>query len=182
VTDGADGRPTRKSKSQGGRPSTYTSELAGEICLRLAEGESLREICRDDGMPAESTVRGWALDNVDGFFAPYSRARRLQAETWADEIVEIAEDGRNDWTTRRNKDGSTAVVLDREHVQRSALRVDARKWLLAKLHPETWGERVHNVLTGKDGGPIETHSTIGDPNARIRELLAKMRGQGPPDA
>jgi len=183
VIDGRDRRPSREDpepKPRAGRPSLYTAELAAEICRRLAEGQSLREICRDDGMPAESTVRGWSLDNVDGFFALYSRARRLQAEQWADEIIEIAENGRNDWTVRQNKDGTTAVVLDREHVQRSALRVDSRKWLLSKLHPETWGERVHSILTGKDGGPIATESRVevADANARIRELLAKTRGGG----
>lgn len=112
-----------------GRPSVYTPEIADEICRRLADGEGLVAICRDKHMPAEAAVRKWALDDREGFYARYARAREIQAERWADEIIDIA-DGDGDW-------------------QRARLRVDTRKWLVAKVLPKKYGERVdHNVSGG----------------------------------
>ena len=129
-----------------GSPRLYTPELATEICLMMAEGFSLREICRAEKFPAESTVRLWAIEDLDGFAARYARAREAQADRWVDEIVEIADDGSNDWMERQRRDGSTEVVLDREHVQRSTLRVEARKWLMMKLAPKRYGDAAKAVL------------------------------------
>lgn len=130
------------------RLTSYTPELASDILQRLADGQTLREICRMEGYPPESTVRTWVLDDREGFAARYVLARELQAETWADEIVSIADDATNDWMKRQ--DGTTAP--DYEHIQRSRLRVDTRKWLLSKMKPGTYGEKVHHA--GADGGKI----------------------------
>jgi hypothetical protein len=69
---------------------------AVKVCRRLAGGESLRAICRDEGMPACSAVRQWALDNREGFAAQYAQAREEQYLAIAAELLEIADDGRND--------------------------------------------------------------------------------------
>lgn len=121
-----------------GRPSKFTDDLAKQICLRLSMGETLRRICRDDGMPAESTVRQWALDDVQGFYAQYVRARDIGLDAMADEILDIADDGENDYVERERKDGSKFTAIDREHVQRSSLRVDTRKWYLSKMAPKRY--------------------------------------------
>ncbi len=122
-----------------GRPSLYTEPLAAKICRRLAEGESLRTICADKAMPAISTVMGWLFDgNHDGFSEQYARAREAQAEVRADEIVDIADDASGDFTA--DKDGK--LVANSEHIQRSRLRVDARKWIAAKLLPKRYGEKL----------------------------------------
>ena len=127
-----------KSKKKG-RPSLYTDKLASKICRRLAEGESLRAICADKAMPAISTVMGWLFDgNHDEFLEQYARAREAQAEVRADEIVDIADDDTNDFTA--DKDGK--LVADHEHIQRSRLRVDARKWIAAKLLPKRYGDKL----------------------------------------
>jgi hypothetical protein len=67
----------------------YKPEFAEEVCRRMAEGASLREVCRDNGMP-ESSVRQWVRDDRDGFAARYQAARALQVESWSDQIIEIA--------------------------------------------------------------------------------------------
>src|SRR3954471_18390830 len=90
--------------------SLYTPQLAERICKRIAEGESLRAICRDPGMPTEGAVRAWARDNRDEFRSRYRLARELQLEYWADQIVEIA-------------DASESDPRDRQ------VRIDTRKWL-----------------------------------------------------
>ena len=71
----------------------YTPALADTICKRISEGESLRAICRDAGMPSEGTVRGWAREDRDGFGARYRLARELQLDHWADVIIDIADEG-----------------------------------------------------------------------------------------
>jgi len=153
-------------KARKGRPSLYTEALAARICRRLAEGESLRAICADKAMPAISTVMGWLFDgNHDKFSEQYARAREAQAEIRADEIVDIADDDTNDFTA--DKDGKLAA--NTEHIQRSRLRVDARKWIAAKLLPKRYGDKVQH--TGDGGGPIRTEVDLtGIPTDVLRDL------------
>lgn len=141
-----------------GRPSVYTEAIAAEICARLSAGETLRQICRSEHMPDERTVRGWVLDDREGFSPRYARAREMQFEAWADEITEISDDGTNDWMERESKDGSSQTVLNGEHVQRSRLRVDSRKWLLSKLKPERYGDKLQH--SGPGGGPVQHAHSI----------------------
>jgi hypothetical protein len=142
---------TEPEKRKNGRPSSYTDEIAAEICTRMAHGETLAEICRSEGMPDRATVYRWTEAN-EGFRSAYARARIELFDHWAEEIVSIADDGSNDWMERRKRNGELETKLDYEHVQRSNTRIDARKWLLAKLQPEKYGDRV--ALTGHDGGPL----------------------------
>lgn len=125
-----------KSTGKRGRPTVYTPELGGKICDMIADGWTLRQICREEGMPPESTVRGWAIDPNHPFSAQYTRAREVGLWRMVDDILEIADDGTNDWVERETKDGGTALLVDHEHVTRSRLRVDTRKWLLSKLLPQ----------------------------------------------
>lgn len=134
-----------------GRPTVYTPEVAEEICRRLAEGESLTRICRDEHLPAESTVRGWALDDREGFYAEYTRARQVQAHRMFDETLEIADFGLND--TYEDEDGHTKT--DHDVIARSKLRVDTRKWYLSKVLPKVYGDKTHLEHSGKvDGGVL----------------------------
>jgi hypothetical protein len=130
-----------------GRPSDYTPEIADEICTRLANGESLRAICgsdRDDFMPSIGTVLRWVGEKPD-FQKQYARAREIQAETHADDIVTIA-DG-------KEEDDSVRTARDR-------LRVDARKWVASKLLPKKYGEAVHLKHSDPDGGAIQTETKL----------------------
>ncbi len=107
-------------KRKRGRPSRYTPELAAVICGRLAEGETLRSVCRDQAMPDKATVLRWLGDKAKaGFRDQYAHARDMQADALFDEALEIADDVSGDWST--DKDGKK--VLEHEHVQRSRLRV-----------------------------------------------------------
>ena len=105
-------------------------------------------------MPADASVRQWAMDDVGpGFASQYARARELGYLAMADEIQGIADDGFNDWMERKKRDGSTERVIDQEHIQRSRLRFDARRWLLSKALPKIYGDKLE--LGGPDGGPIQ---------------------------
>lgn len=135
-----------------GRPSDYSEQMADIICERLSHGESLRTICADDGMPHAGTVCRW-LAKHDTFREQYALAREAQAELHADEMIEIADDGRNDWM-QKNFGEETRWVENGEAIRRSALRIDTRKWVAARLLPKKYGDKTQ--LTGPDGaGPVQ---------------------------
>lgn len=132
-----------------GRPSDYNQAIADAICERLADGESLRKICREDeSMPGIATVFRWLNVHSD-FQEQYTRAREEQAETLADEIVGIADDGLND--TYIDENGMRRT--DTDVIARSKLRVEARKWVASKLKPKRYGDKIVQEVTGADGGP-----------------------------
>ncbi len=153
-------------KTKKGRPSLYTEALAAKICRRLAEGEPLRSICRDKAMPNKATVLRWLADKANADFRDqYVHAREMQADALFDEALEIADDASGDWST--DKDGKK--TLDHEHVQRSRLRVDTRKWAAGKLAPKRYGDKLQH--TGEGGGPIRTEVDLtGIPTDVLREL------------
>lgn len=92
---GALARP--KKPRPNGRPSIFSTSVVSEICVRIAAGESLRRVCKTERMPAFCTVMRWlAEDEHKGFRDQYARARELQADLLADEVLEIADDGRYD--------------------------------------------------------------------------------------
>jgi hypothetical protein len=123
--------------------TVYTDEIADQICDGLANARSLRSICCDPEMPSQSTVFRWlADDRFLGFRERYARAREAQADAIFDEMLDIADDGSNDWMERRRDDGSVEEVLNHEHIQRSKLRIEARKWMAAKLRPKVYGDRL----------------------------------------
>ena len=120
-----------------------TLQLENEILARLAAGETLRQICRTPGYPSHPAVVQWTYDGAEddpaSFANRYARARREGLDVMAEEILEIADDGTNDFMTRVAATGQNKV-LDAEHVNRSRLRVDSRKWLLSKMRPDKYGD------------------------------------------
>lgn len=132
------------------RSSEYTQDTADLICERLANGESLRAICCDVEMPAQSTVFKW-LSEQPAFSKQYASAREAQADFMADEILQIADDGLND--TYIDDDGKQRT--DQDVIARSRLRVDARKWLASKMAPKKYGDKLTQEVTGANGGPVE---------------------------
>lgn len=156
-----------------GRPSDYTPELAAEICERLAEGQSMRTVCRDDGMPSARTLFTW-MQRYPEFLQQYARAKEESADALSDEILEISDDGRNDWMEKnggRDDEGNVrenTYVLNGEHVQRSRLRIDTRKWLASKLKPKKYGDKVEHEHSGRItleslvAGSLEPSNPPGD--------------------
>lgn len=132
-----------------GRPSLYTPETAALICQRIADGQSLREICRADDMPDKATVFRWLGDEKRSDFRDqYARAREAQADHFAEEILEISDDGSNDWMLRQQGE-DTVEVANHEHISRSKLRVDSRKWLMSKLAPKKYGDKLDLEHSGQ---------------------------------
>lgn len=146
-----------------GRPSSYTEALALLICNQLSDGKSLREICNVDGMPSEATVRGWALDNVNGFYSHYARARELQAERFAEEIVQIADNAAADVV---GEDENGNPIANHEFMARAKLRVDTRKWVLSKILPKKYGEST--TIKGDKDNPLTLQALSSALDDRVK--------------
>lgn len=146
-----------KGKKKVGRPTKYTPELVAPLLVKLAEGKSLSAICKDPSLPSRETVyqwiSSWSPYYIKEFSDNYARARELQMESWADDIIEIADDATNDITV--NDEGEERV--NHEHIQRARLRVDARKWVMSKIVPRKYGDKVEQQITGKDGEPFRVN-------------------------
>lgn len=146
-----------------GQLTVHTPEAAEEICLRLSQGQTLRSICKDDHLPAESTVRLWVLDDRNGFAAHYARARNLGLDCMADYALTVARDGKGD-----EYDPETGKI-NQESYQRSRLHVDTLKWYLSKLAPKRYGDKLQH--TGPEGGAIRFSAMSDDEvNTRFAEL------------
>ena len=132
--------PQTKEITKTGRPSSYTEQMANLICIRLAEGESLNKICKDEGMPDKATVFRWLASDAS-FCDKYARARELQAETQFDELIDIV-DQPPELSYVTGKDGELIEVkFDSSYVQWMKLRVDTRKWTAARMAPKKYGEQ-----------------------------------------
>lgn len=132
-----------------GRPSKYTKELGKLICKRISDGESVRNICLDATMPSSSMIYRWLLHpKYLSFREQYARSRDIQAEQMFEELLNIADDGENDYMTITKGDVSYNVE-DREVTNRSKLRVETRKWYLSKVLPKKFGDKLDLTSAGE---------------------------------
>ena len=122
-----------------GRPSKYTPELGKHICERIAEGESLRAICREDDMPVMSTVLKWVFDFPE-FSEHYTKARECQADVIFEQLMEIADEVPL-MDTHNEKTGHSETKIDNAGINRNRLRVDTRKWILARMNSKKYGDK-----------------------------------------
>ena len=111
-----------------------------------------------ESMPDKSTVFRWLRINKE-FRDQYEIAKQESADAMAEEVLDIADDGTNDWIEKLDKDGAViGEVLNSEHVQRSRLRIDTRKFLMAKMKPKKYGEKVDLNVGGQGDNPLKIES------------------------
>ena len=150
-----------------GRPTKFNQQTADLICMMLSEGMSLRQILKADtvgALPAQSTVYEWLI-RFPLFAEQYARAREEQADTNADEILDIADEHPPEYT---DKEGRTS--LDVTYIQWQKNRIEARKWTAAKLRPKKYGDRM--AVEGVEGGAaIKTEDTGAN---KFLEIIKNM--------
>ena len=136
-------RKKPEDKKKVGRPTLYTQELADLICQRVATCTmGLARLCTSyDDLPDKLTVNVWRYKYPE-FNAHYAQAKLKQADLLAEEMLDIADDGTNDWMESFGDEGEIGYKLNSEHVQRSRLRIDTRKFLAAKLLPKQYGQHA----------------------------------------
>lgn len=147
-------KPTRKGNGPG---SPYSPEVIDEFLARLVEGGSIGSVCRDPEMPSTQAVAYW-LQHNPAFREKYEAARVVQADILFDNLLDIADDSAEDWT--QNEDGEKR--LNGEAVARSRLRIDARKWILSKLIPKKYGDKIEVNHTHK----VSLSDAIAEAKAR----------------
>ena len=154
-------------KTKMGRPSEYTEAIADLICIRIAEGESLREIVKTEGMPDRVTIYRWLLAHKD-FRNHYTQAREDQADTYADEIIAIADEMPEVIAVTDKHGALIEHKLDGAFLQWQKNRIDARKWTAMKLKPKKYGEKV--TVGGAPGEPVEHKVEISMFDAIVKNL------------
>jgi hypothetical protein len=140
-----------------GAPVKYTKDIFDIIYQDIANGMSLNKTLKQKGMPDKATFYKWLRENED-LSVQYARAKEDRADTYADEIVDIAD---------KEADPHKARV-----------RIEARKWISCKLHPRNYVEKVALEHTGKNGGAIESSVNISITQKEIRDRADEMREVG----
>ena len=151
-----------------GRPLySWTLELEAQICSMLSDGNSIRAICALESMPSAPTIFKHIAESKD-FAEQYARAREMQMEAMAEEILQIADDGLND--TYETEEGEQRTNQD--VIQRSRLRVDTRKWLMSKMAPKKYGDKIQAEVSGPNGGPMQVQDVSDLTDAQLAAIAA----------
>lgn len=130
------------------RPTKYNKKVADKICKLIATTNmGLVKICKDKDMPSTVTVYAWLKNEKHKeFLNNYVRARETQQELLAEEILDIADNTEDDIIELNMNDGTVSEKVNHENIHRSRLRVDTRKWLLSKLNPKKYGDRIQTDI------------------------------------
>jgi len=127
------------------RPTKYTPELGSKICSELAQGKSLRKVCKKgNSLPCIATIFNWFREYPE-FLEQYEKAKEESSDFLVEEMLDIA-------------DQSDL----KESAQRSRLRVDTRKWAASKLKPKKYGDKL-DVTSGNEKLPTPIISINNDP-------------------
>lgn len=121
---------------------TFKAGVIEQACERLAKGESLNKIAPDLGV-SQGAFYSWIKDNQE-FAEKYARARSVQADVLAEQIVDIADESpalifRD---VSDDGEGKTVISVDSAAVNHQRLRVDARKWFASKVAPKKYGDKI----------------------------------------
>jgi len=151
-----------------GRPTKYTADVGAEICARLASGEPITKITKDEHMPASATLYRWLASDSE-FREMYEVSRRDGAHTFAASIVEIVDDEPlyvfDDKGNKRVDPGSIA---------QKRLKMDGRKWIAAKYLPKVYGDRT--VVQGDaDADAVNVNINIFDEMIKNLELKRQTK-------
>jgi len=149
------------------RPSSFNAALAESICLKIADGQSLRAICKEEDYPDRSTVFRWLSDPDNAEFRDqYARAREASADADADDIGHYA---------REAAEGRIEPAAARA-------AIDGLKWSAGKRKPKVYGDATTLKHTGADGGPVQfANMTEAEIDARLA-VLAGGSEPAPPSA
>lgn len=128
-----------------GRPTNYSAELAAEFCNYLAQGMSMRKACKQKNMPAMTTVFRWLSESntelwANDFREQYARAKQESADAMAEDILDISDE-----KVKYLGDGKPNTA----EIARNRLRVDTRKFLMAKMKPKIYGDKMDLTTDGE---------------------------------
>ena len=114
-------------------------EIFEKIFLSIENGNSLRKALIDIDLPAKTFYEWLELDEEKS--KQYARACEARAEALLDEMIDIVDDKSKD-VKEQEINGEIIQTVNNEAIQRSRLRYDARKWLISKLNPKKYGDKI----------------------------------------
>lgn len=121
----------------------YSEDIRDIILERLTR-ESLRRICKDDGMPDRCTVERW-MQADDAFAAKCARAREIHADHIADGMADIEDD-----VLAGAVDPAAARVV-----------LSSQQWRLSKLASKKYGDKLETTIQGGDK-PVQIIGAASD--------------------
>lgn len=137
------GEPQKREVTSIGRPSKYSEEIARSICEQLSEGIPLREICRQEGMPAWRTVYDWMWKN-EALSTAIAHARDIGYDKMAEECLYIADNlhiGQKKVYSSGAEEGEDSMtVTEEDMLGHRKLQIETRLKLLAKFNPKRYGD------------------------------------------
>lgn len=152
-----------------GKPSKYTKEIAQSICEQLSEGIPLREICRQDGMPAWRTVYDWMYKD-DDLSTAIAHARDLGYDNLAEQCLHIADNIMIGGIKTIDNEGGITVKYE-DMLGHRKLQIETRLKLLAKFNPKKYGDKLS--VGGDPENPLEMGTTMLDAFVQKLELKAQ---------
>jgi hypothetical protein len=146
-----------KKKKKEPIPRVWTDEKKAtaieDVLSKLGNGQSLRSVLdqtRDkDLLPCRTIFNEW-LGNSEILATQYARACEARQDLIFEECLTIADDDSGDATV--NEKGQ--ISLDAEFVARSRVRIGTRQWMLGKMNPKKYGERIQQDVTIHEDQPL----------------------------
>ena len=135
------------------RRDSYSPIIGEKICQRLAGGENLYEICKEDGFPSTSTVFQWLMHHTD-FERLYYRARQYWAEAQFEQAVQVSRTPAVGVVTKTDGKGNTTVI-EADNVEHRKLLVQTIQWGLTRVYPARYSERINQSISGADGKALK---------------------------
>lgn len=137
-------------RKRGGQ-TIYTPEMADEICDRLATGEPMAQICRDEGMPNPSTVWRWCENDV----------------VFAQRIARARDDGEDQIAANARRVARGESGFSTGDVLRDKLVIETDLKLLAKWNPRKWAERQQMEVGGTVSLQVVDYASLARPVQQI---------------
>ena len=138
-------------------------EILDKVCDELEKGLSLRKSLEKIQGPPRKTFFEW-IDADSAKRNQYARACEDRADALFEEIINISDDNAGDSYT--DEEGNERA--NHANVQRSRLRVDSRKWILSKMMPKKYGDKLDLTTDGES-----MNMSPEERQQRIKELIAK---------
>jgi hypothetical protein len=155
-----------------GRPSKYTPEIADEICRRLSEGEPLRQICRDEHMPAWQKIYEWMMKD-EVLSGAIAHARDMGYDAMAEECLIIADTPQLGQAQVMDDKGSRITIEDM--LGHRKLQIETRLKLLAKFNPKKYGDKVQ--VAGDPENPMQTKITFDSFDVLLETIEARRQSK-----